>query len=214
LKSVGNEDLNKGLFEAIAFVDVNKNGKYDKKIDVPMGDIPLITSWTGETNITNKKGRVYSSSLNDGIYTVAIDMDNLPIYVAPQTNDTIKKQIKIDGGQVTKLEIPLTSTVGSVSGVLHIADDFNRDLNISDFVIVLLDENGDEVNYSTVGSSGDFYISGLAPGKYTLQLDEHFINEYGLEELPQSKIDIIIPFDYKNPTDLIDQDLEYRAMAL
>ena len=58
LKSVGDEDLNKGLFEAIAFVDVNKNGKYDKKIDVPIQNVPLITSWTGETSVTNKRGRV------------------------------------------------------------------------------------------------------------------------------------------------------------
>lgn len=83
LKSVGDEDLNKGLFEAIAFVDVNKNGKYDKKIDVPIQNVPLITSWTGETSVTNKRGRVYSSSLEQGIYTVSIDMNQLPITVAP-----------------------------------------------------------------------------------------------------------------------------------
>ncbi len=214
LKSVGNEDLHKGLFEALAYIDVNSDGKYTKNVDIPMSDVPLITSWTGETNITNKKGRVYSSSLEEGIYTVTIDMDNLPITVAPQTNDKIVNRIKIDGGQTTKLEIPLQSTVGSVSGVLKISDDFDRDLKISDFVVVLLDKDGKEVNYSTVDSSGEFYISGLAPGRYTLQLDEHFINEYGLEKLPNSSINIIIPFDYKNPTDLTEQNLEYKAMAL
>jgi len=214
LKSVGDEDLNKGLFEAIAFVDVNKNGVYDKKIDVPIGDVPLITSWTGATNITNKRGRVYSQSLEQGIYTVTIDMDHLPITVAPVTNDLINKKVKIDGGKTTKLEIPLVSTVGSVSGVLKIADDFNRDLRISDFVVVVLDSDGNEVNYSTVDSTGEFYISGLAPGQYTLQLDERFINAYGLEELQNSRIKIFIPYDYKNPTDLTDQNLEYKAMAL
>ena len=214
LKSVGDEDLNKGLFEAIAFVDVNKNGKYDKKIDIPIGDVPLITSWTGETNITNKKGRVYSSSLEEGIYTVTIDMNSLPITVAPQTNDFINRKIKISGGQTTILEIPLVSTVGSVSGVLKIADDFDRKLQITDFIVVLLDDKGEEVNYSTVDESGEFYFSGLAPGSYTLQLDEQFINTYGLDELPNSRINIVIPYDYKNPTDLYDQNLEYKASAL
>ena len=215
LKSVGDEDLNKGLFEAIAFVDVNKNGKYDKKIDVPIQNVPLITSWTGETSVTNKRGRVYSSSLEQGIYTVSIDMNQLPITVAPFTNDLINKKVKIDGGQTTQLEIPLISTVGSVSCTLKIFDDFQRDLKITDFVVVILDENGEEVNYSTVDSTGVFYISGLAPGKYTLKLDEKFIDAYGLEMLPEkSEISISIPYDYKTPVDFTEQNLEYKTLAL
>ena len=214
LKSVGDEDLHKGLFEAIAFVDIDGDGKYNKKIDVPIRDVPLITSWSGETNVTNKKGRVYSSSLDEGVYTVTINMNELPITVAPTTNDMITRRIKIDGGKTTQLEIPLLSTVGSVSGTLKISDDFERDLKLSDFVVVLLNENGEEVNYSTVGENGDFYISGLAPGKYVLQLDERFINAYGLEELSNSRIDVFIPYDYNNPTDIVDQTLEYRALAL
>ena len=215
LKSVGDEDLNKGLFEAIAFVDVNKNGKYDKKVDIPIQNVPLITSWTGETCVTNKRGRVYSSSLEQGIYTVSIDMNSLPITVAPLTNDLINKKVKIDGGQTTQLEIPLVSTVGSVSGTLKIFDDFKRDLKITDFVVVLIDENGEEVNYSTVDSTGNFYISGLAPGRYTLKLDEKFIDAYGLEMLPEkSEISVFVPYDYKTPIDFTEQNLEYKTLAL
>ncbi len=214
LRSVGDEDTTKGLFEAIAFVDVNGNGKYDKKIDVPMSDVPLIANWLSETNITNKRGRVYSQSVEEGIYTVAIDMDNLPLTVAPISNDKIVNKIRIAGGQTTKLEIPLVSTVGSVSGVLKISDDFDRELKLTDFVVVLLDKDGNEVNYSTVDETGEFYISGLAPGSYTLQLDERFISSYGLEEGAKSRINVIIPFDYKNPTDLMNQDLEYKTISL
>ena len=214
LKSVGDEDTTKGLFEAIAFVDIDKNGKFDKGKDVPMKDIPLIANWLSESNITNKRGRVYSQSVEEGIYTVSIDMDNLPLTVAPLTNDKIVNRIKIDGGKTTRLEIPLVSTVGSVSGVLKISDEFDRGLRISDFVVVVLDSNGEEVNYSTVDESGEFYISGLAPGDYTLQLDERFISAYGLEEGANSRINIVIPFDYDNPTDLMDQDLEYKTLSL
>lgn len=215
LKSVGQEDLDKGLFEAIAFVDVNKNGKYDKKIDIPVKDVPLITSWTGETCVTNKRGRVYSSSLQQGIYTVSLDMNKLPITVAPIDNDMINRKIKVDGGNTTKLEIPLISTVGSVSGVLKISDDFERELKLTDFVVVLLDRDGNEVNYSTVDSSGQYYISGLAPGMYTLKLDENFINSYGLEEIVgRSEINVFIPYDYENPTDIMEQNLEYKTLSL
>jgi hypothetical protein len=215
LKSVGEEDLDKGIFEAIAFVDINKNGKFDKNIDVPIKNVPLITSWSGETCVTNKRGRVFSSSLPQGVYTVSLDMDQLPISVAPLTNDTINSRIKVDGGQTTKLEIPLISTVGSVSGVLKISDDFERDFRITDFIVVLINSDGEEVNYSTVDSSGQYYISGLAPGHYTVKLDENFINSYGLEELPnKSEISIFIPYDYNNCTDIINQDLEYKTLAL
>ena len=214
LKSVGQEDLDKGIFEAIAFVDVNKNGKFDKKVDIPIKDVPLITSWSGETCLTNKRGRTYSSSLTQGVYTVSIDMDQLPITVAPLTNDLITKKIKIDGGSTTKLEIPLLSTVGSVSGVLKISDEFERDLKITDFVVVLIDENGEEVNYSTVDSTGEFYISGLAPGNYTLKLDERFVDAYGLEKLQNSEISISIPYDYNTPIDFTEQNLEYKTLAL
>lgn len=214
LKSVGDEDATKGLFEAIAFVDVNKDGKFTRNVDVPMEGIPLIANWLSESNITNKRGRVSSQTVEEGIYTVSINMDELPLTVAPQSNDKIVNKIKIEGGKTTRLEIPLISTVGSISGVLKISDEFDRNLRITDFVVVLLDENGDEVNYSTVDESGIFYISGLAPGKYTLQLDERFISAYGLEEGPNSRIDVIIPYDYNNPTDLMDQNLEYTTLAL
>ncbi len=214
MKSVGDEDAGRGLFEALAYVDVNNDGKYTKNVDVPMADVPLVASWLSEKNITNKKGRVYSQTVEEGIYTVSIDMDNLPITVAPQSNDKIVNKIKIDGGKTTRLEIPLVSTVGSVSGVLKIADEFDRKLRLTDFVVVLLDKDGNEVNYSTVDDTGVFYISGLAPGRYTLQLDEKYIGAYGLEEGAKSRINIIIPYDYYNPTDLTDQNLEYKALAL
>lgn len=215
LKSIGDENEDKGIFEAIAFIDVNKNGKFDKKIDIPVKDIPIITSWTSDISYTNGRGRTSSAALNSGVYNVGLDMNSLPITVSPLTNDLISKTIKIDKGLTTKLELPLASTVGSVSGFLKISDDFDRDLRITDFVVVILDSEGNEVNYSTVDSDGQYYISGLAPGNYTLKLDEKFIDAYGLEELPElSEKHIFIPFDYKNPTDITGQNLEYKTFAL
>lgn len=215
LKSIGDENEDKGIFEAIVFIDTNKNGKYDKNIDIPMKDIPLITSWSSDLEYTNKSGRVASATLTSGVYQVGLDMNSLPITVSPMTNDLISKTIKIDKGLTTKLELPLASTVGSVSGVLKISDDFERDLKITDFVVVILNDKGEEINYSTVNETGQFYISGLAPGKYKLKLDEKFIDAYALEKLPaKSEIDVYIPFDYFNPTDIKNQNLEYKTLSL
>ena len=215
LKSIGDEKDDKGIFEVVAFIDRNNNGKYDKKIDLPVKDVPIVTSWSTETEYTNKSGRISSSALPSGVYTISLDMNSLPITVAPLSNEFISKQIKIENGLTTKLELPLVSTVGSVSGVLKISDEFERNLRITDFIVVILDEKGNEVNYSTVTQSGEFYISGLAPGKYTLKLDERFIQAYGLEQLEGfSQRTIYIPYDYLNPTDVTEQNLEYKTLSL
>ena len=214
-KSIGDEYEDKGIFEAIVFIDTNKNGKFDKKIDIPMKDIPITASWSNELEYTNKSGRISSSSLTSGVYKISLDMNTLPITVAPLSNDLITKTVKIEKGLATKLELPLTSTVGSVSGVLKITDDFQRDLRITDFIVVVIDSDGKEVNYSTVDASGQFYISGLAPGKYTLKLDEKFVDAYGLEKLQNlSERSIFIPFDYENPIDVVNQNIEYKTLSL
>jgi len=214
-KSIGGEFEDKGIFEAIAFIDANKNGKYDKKIDIPVKDIPIKTNWATQTEYTNKSGKISSAALASGVYEISLDMDGLPITVAPLSNDLITKTVKIENGLTTRLELPLVSTVGSVSGTLKISDDFNRELRISDFIVVIVDTEGNEVNYSTVTSDGNFYISGLAPGRYTLKLDDRFVEAYGLEKLQNlSERTIFIPFDYENPTDVVNQSIEYKTLAL
>ena len=214
-RSIGDEDADKGMFEALVFIDTNKNGKYDKKIDIPVKDIPVSASWSSTPEYTNKSGRISATSLSSGIYKIGLDMNTLPITVAPMTNDLISKTVKIENGLTTKLELPLVSTVGSVSGVLKITDDFDRNLRITDFVVIIVDADGNEVNYSTVDNSGKFYISGLAPGKYTLKLDDRYIDSYALEKLQNlSERNVYIPFDYENPTDVVNQNLEYRTLSL
>ena len=178
-------------------------------------DIPVITSWCANPEYTNKQGKISSASLSSGVYKISLDMNTLPITVAPATNDLISKTVKIESGLTTKLELPLISTVGSVSGKLKISDEFERDLRITDFIVVILDEEGNEINYSTVDSNGEYYISGLAPGRYTVQLDERFVNAYGLEKLENiSEREVFIPYDYDNPTDVVNQNIEYRTLSL
>ena len=80
--------------------------------------------------MSEKPTPISSASLTSGIYTISLDMDSLPINVAPYTNDVISKTIKIEKGLTTKVELPLVSTVGSVSGVLKISDDFDREFKI------------------------------------------------------------------------------------
>ena len=68
----------------------------------------------------------------------------------------------------------LKSCVGNISGNLKIIDDFNRKKEIDEFIVVIHNELDEEVSYSTVNRYGDFYFSGIEPGKYTIKLDKKF----------------------------------------
>ena len=90
-----------------------------------------------------------------------------------------------------------------------------RRSRITDFVVIITDDKGNEINYSTVTESGEFYISGLAPGKYILKLDDRYIDAYGLEKIDGlSEHEIYIPFDYENLTEIMDKNLEYKTLSL
>ena len=48
-----------------------------------------------------------------------------------------------------------------------------------------------------------------------MQLDERFVNAYGLEKLQNlSERNIFIPYDYENPTDVVNQNIEYKTLSL
>lgn len=215
LKSIGNEDINKGVLEVLTYIDVNNNGIYDKKIDVPINNVPLISNLPHKLNNSDRMGKIYSKSTDEGIYDVKIDIDNLPFTIIPAHQDNPEYKVRIEGGKTTKIQIPLAANVGSVSGTLKITDYFGDKFNLSDFVVIIVDFLGKEIAYSTLDEKGEFYISGLSPGQYTLKLDESFVNKYGLEEVQgKSEITIIIPNNYKKTTDISNIEMEYRTISM
>lgn len=77
LKSVGYTDDNRGYVSVAAYIDKNKNGKFDKG-DIPVKDVPIKFSWINDTVYTNRKGKVYPAGTDAGIYNAKIDIDKLP----------------------------------------------------------------------------------------------------------------------------------------
>ena len=105
----------------------------------------------------------------------------------------------MEARKTTKVEIPLISCIGNIKGKLKIIDDFGRTMNIEDFVIVLNNEKGEEISYSTVDEFGNFYFSGISPGNYKIKLDDSFIYSNSLENYEnKSQLSINIPYEYKN----------------
>lgn len=211
LKSVGFTDENKGYTEITTYIDKNKNGKFDKG-DIGVKNVPVKCSWINDEVYTNCDGKVIPQSIDKGIYKVKLDVDKLPATLMADKIHPNETVVRIDGRKITKVEFPLKSCVGNITGKLTILDDFGRSFNINDFIVVLNDESDNEVAYSTVDCNGNFYFSGIEPGKYAVELDEGFVESsslYSYED--KSSINIEIPYVYEDFVDINNVNLIYKT---
>ena len=146
-----------------------------------------------------------------GFYDVSLDSDNMHANLSAQKKS--EEYIYVEPQKTTRVEFPLKSSVGNITGKLLISDDFNRKMNISDFIISLYDETGAEVAYSTVDDAGNYYFSGISPGQYKISLDKNFINDYSLIPDEQyGEISVSIPYVYKKFVELKEQNLIYKCL--
>ncbi len=211
LKSVGYSDDGRGYVDIVAYIDKNKNGIFDKD-DIKVKNVPIKCSWENKELYTNKNGKVVPIGTEAGVYAVKIDTDKLPATLYQDKNLSNEKVVRVDPKSTTRVEFPLKSCVGNIKGKLKIVDDFGRTLNIAEFIVVLNDENGEETAYSTVDESGNFYFSGIEPGKYSLKLDDSFINANALQEFEgKSNIPVDIPYTYEDFVDINDLELVYKV---
>ena len=200
---------NNGNIEVISFLDINQNGIKDKG-EPALSNIALNISGAQSDSITNKKGVYIASNLPEGFYKVKIDMDKLPGLLSLSAASKEEYLVKVDKDKTTKVYFGITSSVGNITGTVKIHDDFNRNVKINDLVIGAYDDKNNEIKYATVNDDGSYYISGLAPGKYTLKIDDEFINAYNLVYSGDNKIrNINIPPVYDNFVDIKDLNLEY-----
>lgn len=212
VKSVGYIDETKGYIDVLAYIDKNKNGKFDKK-DIKIKNVPIKFGNGSKTYYTGNFGRVFSGSLDEGFYIVKVDDENLPATLIVDKLTQKGKQTRVQAKKVTRVELPLISCIGNIKGKLKILDDFGRTKNIQDFIVVLNDENGKEVSYSTVDEFGEFYFSGISPGVYKIKLDDGFIFANSLENYKdKSELTVSIPWGYKKFADIKNLELVYRAL--
>jgi len=206
IRSIGFSNDDSGYIQTISYLDVNQNGIKDKDEPV-IPNIPInILGYP--TSSTNKKGEYLAKGLSEGVYQVRLDMDNLPGVLAVSTGAKDKYWVKVDKKQKSRVFFGLISSIGSVAGKVHIFDEFKRNVNIKDLIVSIFNDKGEEVKYTSVDDEGNYFISGLAPGKYTMKLDKNFTEAYHLRPKNTEK-EIVIPPSYKDYVDLKDVDIEY-----
>lgn len=212
IKSVGYSDDNRGYVDVVAFIDKNNNGKFDRK-DIKVKNVPIKFSWENNPVYTNRRGRAFAGGTEVGTYNVKVDTENLPATLLVDKTLEQGKMVRVEQRKTTKVEIPVISCIGNIKGKLKIMDDFGRTLNIEDFIIVINNEKGEEVSYSTVDEYGNFYFSGISPGNYKIKLDDSFIYSNSLENYEnKSELSINIPYEYKKFIDIDNLELIYKSI--
>ncbi|GBF23529.1 hypothetical protein tpqmel_0933 [Candidatus Gastranaerophilus sp. (ex Termes propinquus)] len=84
-------------------------------------------------------------------------------------------------------------------------------------------EEGSEFDYTTVDSNGNFIISGIEPGSYTLKLDESYMQGGALTWIADENsikkgrtsgqgVKIDIPFSFRKFVDIENVKLNYRTL--
>lgn len=212
VQSVGFNNPNRGFVDIVAYIDKNNNGKFDKG-DIKVENVPIKCNWMNENIYTNKKGRVSPAGIDNGVYNVKIDNDKLAATLIDYENKT--KMVRVEGGKTTKVEFPLKACAGNISGNVSVVDDFDRKMDTKDFVVVLLDDKGEEKSYSTLDNNGEFCLSGVEPGVYFVQLDKNIIEENNLQNIEnKSIIKVEIPYEYKHFVDIKDINLVYSIVSI
>jgi|GEM_PF-2400572 len=212
IKSIGYTSEDSGYIQTIAYLDTNQNGKRDASEPcIPEIGVHLANN-KEVTYYTNKKGTYTSGGIPEGLYKVCLDYDELPslLAVSPASNE--EYLVRVDRNKLSKVYFGLLSMIGSVSGKINVTDEFNRKVDIKDLVLILYNEKGEEVKYTTAENDGYYYIGEISPGKYTLALDKNFMKEYHLKPKNSEGKEISFPLTYKDCVDLKNVNLDFMQI--
>ena len=174
-----------GIIKGFVFLDLNQNGfKELDEVGVPYIDITVKNMYT---ITTDENGYYVAPNLYDRIYHLEINKNTLPVIYNPTTNDIA---VRVKKSKVYVANHGLIITPGSISGRVKTDKD---NIAISEVIILLLDKEGKEVQYTTTSSTGSYYLSSISPGKYHIVVDNNYLDYNGLQVIKKENHSINIP---------------------
>lgn len=209
-KALGTNNMNKGYFQASAFLDVNKNGIQEKG-EPDIENIPIKIENDSDVFFTAKKGKTNLKPEDSGVYRVEIAEDNLPTFLSVHNKSNPVRYVKINEKEKTETSFGLISSVGNINGTVTVRDEYDTPLNVKDIVVSIIDNDGSEINYTNINEDGSFSVSGVSPGKYFVEVDKGLQKAYNIyPDKDSENYTVEIPPEYKDYVNIDNVNLNYR----
>jgi hypothetical protein len=190
------------------FADYQQNGKSDKT-EPGIKAVKLVID-KHHTVVTNEKGVYTATGLSPGYHTVEILPDNIPLTLNAE-NPTYK--IKCTDTKTYQVDFPLAPEGGFISGNISLETIVGETIKQKDLVLVLLNNDGKVLNYTTADEQGAYKFSNIGTGEYKIDLEPHLKNSgrYKILSTP-SQVMIEVPKDYNMPITIKHQDFKLLVL--
>jgi hypothetical protein len=208
LQSLGPRSEGQGIVIGKVFADTQANGLFDKAEPGVKNTQLLIDNQQVVT--TSQNGDFALTGLSSGYHTIAILPDHLPLTLNAE-NPTYK--IKVRGGKTHRLNIPLSTEGGILSGDLEIVDGLGQAVNPEHIILVLTNQSGVSVKYTSVDPKGHYQFSNISAGVYTIGLEPKIRNSGRYKTLTSPPV-IHLPASTNYEESVEVKNLNLKLLAL
>lgn len=190
------------------YVDANQNGKMDAG-EVPVPGISMQVD-DGDVLKTDDSGKLILPNIGEGKHKLDLIGDELPISLSSPYQHFVVKMKRVKN---QKVQIALIHQGGIITGKIALKNIKGKTLNGEKIQMVLKNEQGKVISYTTSDKAGNYRIANIPPGKYYLDLEPTVkaSGKYKLLTDPQ-----LIEFKAPENFDMFDErrGLDFEVLAL
>lgn len=208
LKSLGPNADATGMISGTLFADYQTNGKLDKTEPGIQGAKLIVDK--SKVLETDKNGQFQASGLSAGYHTLEVLPDALPLTI--NAENPIYK-IKVSEGRQHRVNIPLMPEGGILKGRLELVDTSDKTITPKNIILVLKNERGESVKYTSVDEQGRYKFSNIPAGQYLIDLEARMKDSgrYKVLQAPQ-KVELTIPRHYSEIKEIPNLNLKLLAL--
>ncbi|WP_373533035.1 hypothetical protein [Vampirovibrio sp.] len=208
LQSLGPHGEGQGILTGKVFADTQANGTLDplepgiKNTQLRIDNQRVIT--------TSANGDFALAGLSRGYHTIEILPETLPLTINAE-NPTYK--VKVQEGKTHRLNIPLATEGGRLSGHLELVDGQGQAVSPENMVLVLTNQSGESVKYTSVDAQGNYQFSNVSAGVYAVNLEPKTLASGRYKTLDgPSGIDLPVSSNYQESVEVKNLNLKLLAL--
>ncbi|MFV2072550.1 MAG: carboxypeptidase regulatory-like domain-containing protein [Thermoanaerobaculales bacterium] len=139
----------------------------------------------GRGGRTDSNGRFFVGRLGEGLYSVELDVENLPIDLVP---DRSRWTVKVAAGAVTRIDFAVHPEYGIAGRLTDAAGRVLAGLRLD-----VVDEEGERIASAVTDRFGLYRVDGLTIGRYTVRVAEGSLPDQA-EGSPSLEVEIVDDF--------------------